>query len=140
MPLPDTKKSKSRLAQEPRSKKPRASGNKKPHIRCVIFDLDDTLYDCLGQRVPVTHRYAAQAMVKAGLKASADAVYRVRMRAFRQDPMLRHIDAEVSRHFGAKMQKPSAPLPAKHTSTALSANSRFFLNHCLCFGFWQNAA
>jgi FMN phosphatase YigB (HAD superfamily) len=41
-------------------------------------------------------------MVEAGLKATEDAVYRARMRAFRQDPMLRHIDAEVSRHFGAE--------------------------------------
>jgi len=57
----------------------------KPIIRCVIFDLDDTLYDCLGQRVRVTHRYAAQAMVEAGLKADAEAVYRARIRAFRTD-------------------------------------------------------
>ena len=71
-------------------------------IRCVIFDLDDTLYDCFGQRMRATHRYAAQAMVEAGLNATADAVYRARMRAFRQDPMLRHIDAEVSRYFGAE--------------------------------------
>ena len=71
-------------------------------IRCVIFDLDDTLYDCFGQRVRAAHHHAAQAMVEAGLKATADAVYRARMRAFRQDPMLRHIDAEVSRHFGAE--------------------------------------
>jgi FMN phosphatase YigB (HAD superfamily) len=71
-------------------------------IRCVIFDLDDTLYDCFGQRMRLTHRHAAQAMVEAGLNATADAVYRARMRAFRQDPMLRHIDAEVSRHFGAE--------------------------------------
>jgi FMN phosphatase YigB (HAD superfamily) len=74
----------------------------KPLIRCVIFDLDDTLYDCFGQRMRATHRYAAQAMVESGLNATADAVYRARMRAFRQDPMLRHIDAEVSRHFGAE--------------------------------------
>src|SRR5438105_4037398 len=26
-------------------------------IGCVIFDLDDTLYDCFGQRIHVTHRY-----------------------------------------------------------------------------------
>ena len=71
-------------------------------IRCVIFDLDDTLYDCLGQRVRVTHRYAAQAMVEAGIKADIEAVYRARMRAFRTDPMLRHIDAEVTRHFDAE--------------------------------------
>jgi len=73
----------------------------KPLIRCVIFDLDDTLYDCFGQRVRVTHRHAAEAMVKAGLEASVDAVYRARMRAFRDDPMLRHIDAAVSRQFNA---------------------------------------
>lgn len=73
----------------------------KPVIRCVIFDLDDTLYDCLGQRVRVAHRHAATAMVKAGLNASTEAVYRVRMHAFRQDPMLRYIDSEVARHFNA---------------------------------------
>src|SRR4029077_9622096 len=71
-------------------------------IRCVIFDLDDTLYDCFGQRMRVTHRHAAHAMVEAGLKADVEAVYRARMRAFRQDPMLRYIDAEVTRHFSAE--------------------------------------
>ncbi|MGZ4898671.1 MAG: HAD family hydrolase [Candidatus Angelobacter sp.] len=74
----------------------------RPLIRCVIFDLDDTLYDCFGQRVRAAHRHAAQAMVEAGLNAKVEAVFRARMRAFRQDPMLRHIDAEVSRHFGAE--------------------------------------
>jgi FMN phosphatase YigB (HAD superfamily) len=73
----------------------------KPLIRCVIFDLDDTLYDCFSQRVRVSHRYAARAMVKAGLKAGVDAIFRARMRAFRQDPMLRQIDAEVCRRFQA---------------------------------------
>jgi FMN phosphatase YigB (HAD superfamily) len=73
----------------------------KPVIHCVIFDLDDTLYDCLGQRVRVAHLYAAEATVKAGLNATAKDVYRVRMRAFRQDPMLRYIDSEVARHFNA---------------------------------------
>src|SRR6516164_9507389 len=73
-----------------------------PHlIRCVIFDLDDTLYDCLRLRMPAAHRHAAKAMVKAGLKANVEAVYRARMRAFRRDPMLRHIDPEVARKFHA---------------------------------------
>ncbi|SRR6266700_1501811 len=70
-------------------------------IGCVIFDLDDTLYDCFGQRVRVTHRHAAQAMVEAGIKADVETVYRARMRFFRQDPILRHIDAEVCRLFAA---------------------------------------
>ena len=73
-----------------------------PRIRCVIFDLDDTLYDCLGQRVSVTHRHAAEAMVKAGLTAEGEEVYRARMRAFRRDPMLRYIDPEVARYFQAE--------------------------------------
>lgn len=73
----------------------------RPVIRCVIFDLDDTLYDCFGQRVRPAHRHAAEAMVKAGLQANVEAVYRARMRAFRHDPMLRHIDAEVCRQFNA---------------------------------------
>src|ERR1041385_1281353 len=102
MPLPDQRKKKKNLVAQPRGKKRHVRRGVKPLIRCVIFDLDDTLYDCLGQRVRVTHRYAAQAMVNAGLKADADVVYRARMRAFRQDPMLRHIDAEVTRHFGAE--------------------------------------
>jgi FMN phosphatase YigB (HAD superfamily) len=72
-----------------------------PVIGCVIFDLDDTLYDCFAQRVRVCHWNAARAMVKAGLRANVEAVYRARMRAFREDPMLRHIDAEVCRKFQA---------------------------------------
>ena len=101
MPLPDQRKKKKNFAAPPRKSK-QVRRSVKPVIRCVIFDLDDTLYDCLGQRVRVTHRYAAQAMVEAGLKADTEAVYRARMRAFRADPMLRHIDAEVTRHFGAE--------------------------------------
>jgi len=102
MPLPDQRKKKKKSVAQPRGKKREVHRSVKPVIRCVIFDLDDTLYDCLGQRVRVTHRYAAQAMVEAGLKADIEAVYRARMRAFRADPMLRHIDAEVTRHFGAE--------------------------------------
>jgi FMN phosphatase YigB (HAD superfamily) len=102
MPLPGQRKKKKKFVAQPREKKRQVRRSAKPFIRCVIFDLDDTLYDCLGQRVRVTHRYAAQAMVDAGLKADAEAVYRARMRAFRTDPMLRHIDAEVARHFRAE--------------------------------------
>lgn len=101
MPLPAQRKKRSSVSSPP-AKKSQVLRRVKPLIRCVIFDLDDTLYDCLGQRVRVTHRYAARAMVKAGLKADTEAVYRARMRAFRTDPMLRHIDAEVTRHFGAE--------------------------------------
>ncbi len=84
----------------------------RPLIRCVIFDLDDTLYDCLGQRVRPAHRHAAEAMVGAGLKGSVDDVYHARLRAFHIDPMLHHIDAEVIKHFRA--DDPEAVSRAAH--------------------------
>ncbi|HEX4606193.1 MAG TPA: HAD family hydrolase [Candidatus Angelobacter sp.] len=100
MPLPTQKRKPKKPASRSRGKRPLARRVSKPIIRCVIFDLDDTLYDCLRQRVPAAHRHAAQAMVEAGLNADPEAVYLQRMRAFRRDPMLRYIDAEVTRYFG----------------------------------------
>jgi len=84
-----------------RNQSVRSNVQKSPLIRCVIFDLDDTLYDSFRQRVRACHRHAAEAMVKAGLNAPVEAVYRARMRAFRHDPMLRYIDDVVCRQFNA---------------------------------------
>src|SRR3954469_12395368 len=94
-----------------KKERPRAA-HPRPLIRCVIFDLDDTLYDCLGQRVRPAHRHAAEALVAAGLKATVEKVYHARLRAFHTDPMLRHIDAEVIRQFGA--ENPEAVSKAAH--------------------------
>lgn len=94
-----TRKPSSRSIKKKEKQLPAAQ--ERPLIRCVIFDLDDTLYDCLGQRVRPAHRHAAEAMVSAGLKGTIEQVYHARLRAFHTDPMLRHIDAEVIRHFGA---------------------------------------
>jgi FMN phosphatase YigB (HAD superfamily) len=43
-----------------------------------VFDLDDTLFDCLGQCVGPAHAEAARAMVAAGLRADVDEVLRAR--------------------------------------------------------------
>jgi FMN phosphatase YigB (HAD superfamily) len=94
--------------KQPRARRPkenlkRRSGNGRrgrPLIQVVIFDLDDTLYDCFGQRVRAAHYQAARAMVRAGIRATARAIHRVRMRAFERDPRLEFIDREVCRHFG----------------------------------------
>jgi len=73
-----------------------------PAVRIAIFDLDDTLYDCLGQRVRVAHRNAARELVRAGVPASTEAVLRVRMQALERDPRLEPIDREVCRRFGVR--------------------------------------
>lgn len=71
-----------------------------PRITTVIFDLDDTLYDCFGQRVRAAHRHAAEAMARARVPASVEQIFRARLQAFETDPTLSHIDAEVCRRFG----------------------------------------
>ncbi len=84
----------------PRRSSPTAS--RRRLIRVAIFDLDDTLYDCLKQRVRAAHRYAAQAMARAGLPASAERIFRLRMKAFRIDPQLKHVDRFVCEQLGVK--------------------------------------
>lgn len=39
-------------------------------VRCIVFDLDDTLMDTNGKLVPAASREACQAMIDAGLDAS----------------------------------------------------------------------
>ncbi len=94
----------SRLAsRRPRQSVRSSAGGRaraRPLITTVIFDLDDTLYDCFGQRVRAAHLRAAEAMASAGLPASAEEIFRVRMRAFADDPQLTRIDEHVCEQFG----------------------------------------
>src|SRR3990167_6698482 len=46
-------------------------------IKAVIFDLDDTLYDCTGSLIDASRRRAAKALVEAGLPCSEEAVYQL---------------------------------------------------------------
>ena len=71
----------------------------RPLITTVIFDLDDTLYDCFKQRVQLAHRHAAQAMVEAGVDAPVDRVFKLRMAAYKKDPHLHYIDTQVMKRY-----------------------------------------
>ncbi|MDA0837070.1 MAG: uridine diphosphate-N-acetylglucosamine-binding protein YvcK [Planctomycetota bacterium] len=44
-------------------------------IKAILFDLDDTLYDCTGSLVEVARRRAARALVAAGLQMSLQEAY-----------------------------------------------------------------
>ena len=46
-------------------------------IKAIIFDLDDTVYDCTGLLVGAARRRAAKAMVEAGLPMSAGEAYKL---------------------------------------------------------------
>ena len=97
-----TSKKRSRPSSKPRRssvRRPRRRAAARPGITIAVFDLDDTLYDCYGQRVLAAHRHAAEAMVRAGLPATAERVLRLRMQAFRRDPRISRIDLEICRRF-----------------------------------------
>lgn len=49
-------------------------------IEAVVFDLDDTLFDCTGSLVDTSRRRAAEALVAAGLKMSVEDAYRLQRR------------------------------------------------------------
>jgi len=71
---------------------------RKHHITNVIFDLDDTLYDCYRQRVLHAHRYACQKMLAAGLRTATDkrptleTLLRLRLRLSRAQPDPENLD------------------------------------------------
>ena len=68
-------------------------------IRTVIFDLDDTLIDTSGRLVPVAHREAAAAMVRAGLPLTVDVAARLRTTIGRAGSCP-DVDVELCRRVG----------------------------------------
>ncbi|GAB63971.1 MAG: uridine diphosphate-N-acetylglucosamine-binding protein YvcK [Candidatus Jettenia sp.] len=46
-------------------------------IKAVIFDLDDTLYDCTGLLIDASRKRAAKAMVEAGLPCTEEEAYQL---------------------------------------------------------------
>lgn len=98
-----TKRQRSSPSASRRPSKSASTGRRpapeRPLITTVIFDLDDTLYDCFGQRVRAAHLCAAVAMAEAGLPASVEEIFKVRMQAYEEDPQLTHIDERVCEHF-----------------------------------------
>jgi len=81
----------------------RSAAVPRPLITVVLFDLDDTLYDCFGQRVVAAHRHASQALAAAGLPASADEILKLRLAALEADPRLEFVDLKVGRSLGVPL-------------------------------------
>ena len=82
----------------------------KPRITTVVFDLDDTLYDCHRQRVLASHRYACRKLLAAGLQRmggrqpSVESLYRLRRRLFREEPRHDTLDFRLCRQLGLDRQ------------------------------------
>ncbi len=74
----------------------------RPHtITTVVFDLDDTLYDCYHQRVQAAHRYASRKLLGARLgrhvrhRLTVDSLSALRLRLFREERNLDTLDRRL---------------------------------------------
>jgi len=80
----------------------------KPRITTVVFDLDDTLYDCYRQRVLGAHRYACRTMLRENLRRALrrriglEEVLRLRLRLFRRERNLETLDRRLLTRLGVE--------------------------------------
>ncbi|HSC77593.1 MAG TPA: hypothetical protein VLB32_03425, partial [Candidatus Acidoferrales bacterium] len=70
-------------------------------ITTVVFDLDDTLYDCYRQRVQAAHRYASRKLLAAGLARhtarplTVGSLTALRLKLFREERNLDTLDRRL---------------------------------------------
>jgi FMN phosphatase YigB (HAD superfamily) len=81
---------------------------RKPRITAVVFDLDDTLYDCYRQRVLGAHRYACREMLQnnlrraVGRRVGLEELLRLRLRLFRRERNLDTLDRRLCHQLGVR--------------------------------------
>jgi len=81
-------------------------------IKAIIFDLDDTLYDCTGSLVESARRRAAAAMVKAGLPMSVEEAYRLQLDLLKRYGMRCNVFDRIAEQFGLGEDLVNAALAA----------------------------
>ena len=68
-------------------------------VKAILFDLDDTLFDCYGLLVEAARRRAARAMVQAGLPCSEEEAYQKQIELAEQHgPRFDVFDAMAEQH------------------------------------------
>lgn len=72
----------------------------RPSITTVVFDLDDTLYDCYRQRVLPAHRRACRALRAAGLDIPVRTLLRERLKLVQQERDPETLDRRLCARFG----------------------------------------
>src|SRR5208282_673278 len=85
-------------------------------IKAILFDLDDTLYDCSGSLVDAARRRAAKAMVEAGLPCAEEEAYRFQVDlTARHGPSYRVFD-QLAERYGKGREFVEAALRAYNRS------------------------
>lgn len=70
-------------------------------INAVIFDLDDTLYDCTGMLIDASRRRAAKAMAESGIPCTEDEIYTMQNETLEKYGPYYHVFNEIAKKYGA---------------------------------------
>ncbi|MGQ3683614.1 MAG: uridine diphosphate-N-acetylglucosamine-binding protein YvcK [Candidatus Loosdrechtia sp.] len=70
-------------------------------ITAVIFDLDDTLYDCTGSLIEASRRRAAKALIEAGLPCTEEEAYQLQKNLADTYGPYHHVFDEIVQKFHA---------------------------------------
>jgi len=70
-------------------------------IKAVIFDLDDTLYDCSGSLIDASRSRAAKALVEAGLTCTEEEVYQLQKELTEKYGPYYHVFNEIVNKYNA---------------------------------------
>src|SRR3989338_5046661 len=85
-------------------------------IRAVIFDLDDTLFDCTGLLVEASRRRASRAMVGQGLPVSEEVAYELQKTVAEKLGPSSLVFDEIARMYGMGQGLVKAALQAYNSS------------------------
>ena len=83
-----------------------------PRIKAVIFDLDDTLYDCTGLLIGAARRRASEAMVAAGLPCTSDEAFRLQVELSEKHGPNYLVFNEIAKRYQAGQELVAAALQA----------------------------
>jgi uncharacterized cofD-like protein len=70
-------------------------------IKAVIFDLDDTLYDCTGSLIDASRKRASKALVEAGLPCTEEDVYQLQKELTEKYGPYYHVFNEIVNKYNA---------------------------------------
>ncbi len=95
-------------------------------IKAIIFDLDDTLFDCTNTLVDSARKRAAKAMVTAGMNCSKEKAYiKINELIERKGPKINVFD-QVAEFYGPNKEKIVNAGITEYNSSEEIESKRFF--------------
>lgn len=86
------------------------------NIKGVIFDMDDTLFDCSGSLIEAARRRAAKAMVEAGIPCTAEEIYQMQNEALEKYGPYYHVFDEIAKKYGVGREAVDCALQAYNSN------------------------